>query len=299
MPAIFDGTFLICAQLHPSHRPVSSRIVQELHYILYHQIHPFVNLTHPYTSTGQIHKIPHKPHDIIYPMNSTQLIYAIVSGVLPSLLWLWFWLKEDNLHPEPKSLLTGCFIGGAVAVAMVIPFQMATMEIADESLRYMVWAGIEEILKFGTAFFIALRAHDMDEPIDAMIYMITVALGFAAAENILFILGPLSEGDIARTIVTGNLRFVGATLVHVVSSAMIGLTIGLAFYKEVSTKILFAIIGVILSIVLHTSFNLAIINATALSTLKVFGWVWCGVVVLIILFEEVKAVKPRLVKSPF
>jgi hypothetical protein len=37
---------------------------------------------------------------------------------------------------------------------------------------------------------------------------------------------------------------------------------------------------------------LSIINANSTDTLKAFGWIWGAVVVLIILFEEVKAVHP-------
>ena len=63
-------------------------------------------------------------------------------------------------------------------------------------------------------------------------------------------------------------------------------------FKKKNT-IWFVLLGIILSIVLHTAFNLAIISTTATNTLKVFGGVWITVVILIILFEEIKAVKPK------
>jgi RsiW-degrading membrane proteinase PrsW (M82 family) len=193
----------------------------------------------------------------------------------------------------------GCFIGGGVIVALVLPIQQLALSINSDTVLYTVLAGIEEILKFGVAFFIAFKSKDMDEPIDVMIYMITVALGFSAVENTLYSLKALGESGLTVALINTNLRFVGASLVHVVSSSVIGLCLALVFYKKLSTKIIFTFVGLILSIVLHTSFNLAIINTTALSTLKVFAWVWCAVVILIILFEEIKAIKPSPVKSPF
>lgn len=227
-------------------------------------------------------------------MNLTNLAIGIISGVLPSLLWLWFWLREDNLHPEPRSLLTGTFIAGAAVVIFVLPLQMIAARYAvDESMRYIIWAAIEEILKFAAAFVIAFKSHDMDEPIDAMIYLITVSLGFAAVENVLFIFGPLADGNLATTIVTGNMRFIGATLVHVVCSAIIGFSVGFVFYRSRFVKILSATAGVAIAITLHSLFNLSIIGGTATSTLKTFGWVWAGAVAIIILFEEVKAIQPR------
>ena len=49
--------------------------------------------------------------------------YALLSGVLPALLWLWFWLKEDNLHPEPRKVIARTFISGAIAVIFALIFE--------------------------------------------------------------------------------------------------------------------------------------------------------------------------------
>lgn len=227
-------------------------------------------------------------------MNITTVTYALLSGVLPALLWLWFWRKEDNLHPEPKSLIIKTFIVGAsMVIVAIILEKFATEIITDESNRYIIWATIEELTKFIAVAIVALYSKDMDEPIDAMIYCITVALGFAALENTLFILSPLHNGEIAKGIITGNMRFMGATLVHVVSSAFIGFMIGLSFYRNKFIKVIAVIFGIFIAIVLHSAFNLSIINSTAIDTIKVFGWVWCSIIILLILFEEVKVVKPK------
>lgn len=223
------------------------------------------------------------------------LIYALFAGVLPALLWLWFWLREDNLHPEPRSLITASFIGGMIVVIVAAVLEKYVHDIvSNETYRYIAWAGIEEICKFVAVAIIALPSKNMDEPIDAMIYCITVALGFSALENALFILSPLHSGDIAKGIITGNMRFIGATLVHTVCSAMIGFMIGISFYKNSFLKTISLITGLILAIVLHAGFNLSIINETVTNTLKVFSWVWVAVVILIILFEEIKVVKEEV-----
>ncbi|MDP3962523.1 MAG: PrsW family glutamic-type intramembrane protease [bacterium] len=231
-------------------------------------------------------------------MPLTNIVYALLAGILPAMLWLWFWLKEDNLHPEPRNILAITFIAGGVSVIIAIIFEKIAQDfITDSVYKYVVWAAIEEIVKFSAVAIVALRSKYMDEPIDAMIYCITVALGFSALENALFILSPLNSGQLAASIVTGNLRFIGATLVHVVSSAFIGFAVGLAFYRGAIVKSFSVIIGVIIAVALHTSFNLAIINGTATDTLKVFGWVWVATIILIILFEEVKIIRPMPTKN--
>ena len=227
-------------------------------------------------------------------MNLENIIYALLAGVLPALLWLWFWLREDNLHPEPKSLIAISFLAGCTSVIIAIILEKIAQDfILDTTYRYIAWSAIEEIIKFGVFAIVIFKSKFFDEPIDAMIYLITIALGFAAIDNTLFILSSLSTSELTSSLITGNLRFIGASLVHVVSSAVLGFMIGISIYKNSGLKFFSVLLGIILSIVLHTAFNLAIISTTATNTLKVFGGVWITVVILIILFEEIKAVKPK------
>lgn len=233
-------------------------------------------------------------HAIMRRMNATALVYALLAGLLPSLLWLWFWLKEDNLNPEPRGVIAASFVAGGISVIIAIILEkFIQVTVGDTMLRYVGWAAIEEIVKFAAVAIIAFHAEILDEPVDAMIYCITVALGFAALENAFFILSPLSSGQLGTSIITGNLRFIGATLVHVVSSAAVGFMVGLTLYRSMTAKVLGIISGIILATALHAAFNLAIIYGTATTTLKVFGWVWVAVVILIVLFEEIKAVHPK------
>ncbi|MEK7609994.1 MAG: PrsW family glutamic-type intramembrane protease [Patescibacteria group bacterium] len=228
-------------------------------------------------------------------MSSTALLYAFLSGILPSFIWLWFWLQEDRTHPEPRWLLVCCFLGGMLAVIIAVFAEKYIATLYDDpTIRYTLWATVEEVLKFLVVAIIALRSKFNDEPIDAMIYCIVTALGFAALENAFFIIGPLSDGEIARALVTGNMRFIGATLLHIVSSAAVGFTLGYVFYKGSMAKIWAVIIGLGGSIAIHATFNLSIINAGSSDTLKTFSWIWGAVVILIILFEEVKVVRPKV-----
>jgi RsiW-degrading membrane proteinase PrsW (M82 family) len=124
-----------------------------------------------------------------------------------------------------------------------------------------------------------------------MIYLITTALGFAALENSLFLINSISSNGFLDSIITGNMRFIGATLLHTVSSASIGLFMAFAFYKSRFVKRLSLIIGVITAIVLHTLFNFFIISTSDSGIFWVFAIVWMLVVVLILFFERVKKIK--------
>jgi RsiW-degrading membrane proteinase PrsW (M82 family) len=235
-------------------------------------------------------------------------MYSLAAGLLPSLLWLFFFIHEDSAHKRHRVIVFGCFLGGMIAVILAIPIEQYFSVLfpdlsarvffwnllSSHDIRYTLWVASEECLKFIAVAAIALHTRANEEPIDSMIYCATVALGFAAIENALFIMGPLSNGAISQAIVTGNMRFIGATLVHVVSSSLVGFALGYAFYHRYFAKTVAVILGLVGAIALHTAFNLSIINASSADTLKTFGWVWGAVVIIIILFEEIKAVHPKL-----
>lgn len=231
-------------------------------------------------------------------MTTTTFIYALFAGLIPSFIWLFFWVREDILHPEPRTLLAAVFLGGALSVFIAIIAEGYVRDVvSDVTTRYILWAAIEEIAKFIPVALIALPAFANDEPIDAMIYCITAALGFAALENMLFVMGPLAHGDVSMSIITGSMRFIGATLLHVVCSASIGFALGFTFYKNGYWKWIATLIGIIVASALHAAFNLSIINGTVGGALQSFAWVWGAVVILIILFEEVKVVQPRVPRA--
>src|SRR3989344_3237921 len=138
---------------------------------------------------------------------------AFLGGIIPSLLWLWFWLKEDKKNPEPKGLLSVVFIMGAIAVIFVIPVQkLIQAQIGSPEWQLLLWAAAEEIIKYIAVMIVLYKTNFADEPIDWPIYMITGALGFAALENTLFLIKPLSLGATAVGLLTGQLRFLGSTL---------------------------------------------------------------------------------------
>ncbi len=222
------------------------------------------------------------------------LFYALAGGIIPALLWLWFWLKEDKKKPEPRGLIILSFIAGMFAVAIVLPMEKFAMNFFQEGLILLIiWASIEEIVKYSAIALVAFQSKYFDEPIDAVIYMITVALGFAALENSMFLLEPFKNGEMLVGFLTGNSRFMGATLLHVVASASIGIAIGLSFYKNKFIKYISTTAGLIIAIILHTLFNFFIIKEQV-DTFWVFLTLWTGVIVIILLFEKIKKIKKTI-----
>lgn len=223
-------------------------------------------------------------------MTLTTLGYAFLGGLLPSLIWLYFLLKEDATHPEPKKLIALAFAAGMAVVALALPAeQYAKLLLGDKTLSITIsWALIEEFAKYAAAAIFILWRNAVDETPDYVIYMITVALGFAAVENMLFLLSPLMDGNLATGFFTGNLRFIGSTLLHVVASAAIGFSLAFSAKYHPVGRAAAAALGLILAVALHTAFNTLIMNAGTSTALAAFFLIWMVAVIFFAAFEVLK-----------
>jgi RsiW-degrading membrane proteinase PrsW (M82 family) len=155
-------------------------------------------------------------------MDFSSVLYGML-GFLPGIIWLFFFLQEDSKRAEPKRLIASMFLWGGLATFIVLPLQIAAKyfllagDIAGGNWMHVTaLATIEEILKFAVVYFWIYGRKEFDEPIDAMVYMVVAALGFATVENIATVLRATSAPELL------TLRFIGATLLHSLASGIVG-----------------------------------------------------------------------------
>lgn len=178
------------------------------------------------------------------------------------------------------------------AVIMVLPLQK-TIDSVFPGMTFLaifLWIILEEVFKFFAAYLSGISSVSDNEPIDPVVYMITAALGFAALENTLFILEPLLGKEVVSSVITGNLRFIGASLLHVVSSGIVGLALAFSFYETKKKQFTNTLIALAIAVSFHAGFNLAIVNWGNFGAVFSFGMVWLGVVFLLLMFEKVKTI---------
>ena len=199
---------------------------------------------------------------------------------------MFFYLKKDP-KPEPLSnifrvFFAGCFavipvailellllkgadyIFGAMEVPSIIPFSQIFVSVSfAAAISFIIAPFIEEIIKFASVKKSISRDKEFNEPVDAMIYMIVGALGFAAIENFIYLLKIVfnleipfvftrQEGVGGEFFYTLIFRALGATLLHALSSAFLGYLWALAIIKN---KISYLYKGVISAGLLHLAFN--------------------------------------------
>ncbi len=190
----------------------------------------------------------------------------LLLAFLPPIFWLLFYLREDR-HPEPKRLLLAAFLGGmaaaglAVVIEILILGQRGTLTldgaaVKDTLITFLIIAFIEEYVKYLPVKFLIEKRQDFNEPVDAMIYMMTAALGFAALENALFLL-PVFHQNISLGIDIATNRFLGANLLHALSSGIVGFFLARAWFHPHRKH--FVALGVITASLLHALFNILIL----------------------------------------
>lgn len=219
----------------------------------------------------------------------------------PPLLWLFFYLREDA-HAEPKLLLLLTFFGGMASVLFAIVAECAFVEVFTNAscqegfgysgnnmiVLFLGIAFIEEYVKYLAVKFLVLRRADFDEPVDAMIYLMTAALGFAAVENALFILPLLWHDQALMGLEVITNRFVGANLLHALTSGIVGFFLARAWFSKLRHHYL--AIGLILATILHAIFNYLVLIEADVSegTLYLFGLLTVMAIMVFIDFERLK-----------
>ncbi len=199
---------------------------------------------------------------------------TIFLGLLPGFAWLLFYLKEDT-HPEPKRIVAVVFAAGVLSAvaALVAEFFVSCSFVYGLAgcatkigtgvnltpAMVLVFAVIEEVVKFGAVYLTVSKTKYFDEPIDAMVYMAVAALGFATVENLAALSNPGTPVLLNGIFEIATFRLVGTTLLHTLTASITGYfwALGIRNFKDRT----FLIYGLILASALHAAFNYLILTA--------------------------------------
>lgn len=191
------------------------------------------------------------------------LIPLIIVSLLPIALWLFFFLRCDAKKPEPWFWIALVFVAGIGLAPFVVLLEnfyygYSNILAGNDFYLFLGVAIIEEMIKFIVAYVLMKFNPYFDEPIDAMVYMVVIALGFASIENLALVakefLAATSFWDISQVLI---LRFLGANLLHIICSGLIGFFWAWRLAKK---KRFYYFIGFALAIGLHTVFNFVIME---------------------------------------
>lgn len=198
------------------------------------------------------------------------IILYVLLGILPSLAWLFYYLTKD-LHPEPKRMIMRVFLWGAFITIPVFFVQVGLTKLLDISgidsstspilynliYWFVIIAFSEEFFKYLVFKVKVSNSPHLDEPLDVMLYMVVGALGFAAVENILYILPTIGQMSLGEALVIDLIRSIGAVFLHTLCSGVIGYYLAMSFYKA-RKKGLTVMFGILVATLLHGVFDFSI-----------------------------------------
>ena len=231
--------------------------------------------------------------------NLNYLLITIGLAVLPSLVWFFFYLKEDA-HPEPRYWLFIIFLTGAALAPLVIFLEMTISRFFSfASILYnlegffliiIIAPLVEEIAKYGVTHLALNKTPVLDEPVDGMIYVITAALGFAAIENVFAIFSfvpPGLPGYFGATLNFISLRFITAVALHGLAPGIVGYFFAKYYFIKRNVGLIF--VGLVSAIALHGAYNFLIVRNDSAIFLILTGILLGGATALVIhLFNRLK-----------
>ena len=139
------------------------------------------------------------------------IIVYLLAALLPALFLMRYIYRKDTIEKEPKGMLTGLvFLGVAAAVVAVI-FEtlgesVLTRFLAEGTpaytivMAFLVVAVVEEGAKYLFLLWRTWRDPNFNYRFDGIVYAVFVSLGFAAFENISYVVGYGLTTAIARAL---------------------------------------------------------------------------------------------------
>ena len=160
----------------------------------------------------------------------------IVAATLPAILILFYVYKQDKF-PEPRAIVIKTFLFGCgitLAVKLLIPafddysqkyFTGETYYFFDSFIRA---AFLEELFKLFVLVFYCSRKTEFDEPMDGLVYGVAASLGYAAYENIEYVLYAYNEPSFHLAYV----RALSAVPMHALVGVVMGFLITQSIFEE-------------------------------------------------------------------
>ena len=217
-------------------------------------------------------------------MTVIQLIIMALAPIATIVAYIYF---KDKYEKEPTRLLIISFLLGAiVSVIITTIFYIFFNSFLPLEDKLSVWEQFkqaffvvgfsEELSKYLIVLLFAQRHKEFNEPFDGIVYAVMVSMGFAATENIMYVLQHGAS--------TALLRAFTAVPAHATFGILMGYFMGMAKFKP--NKLFLNLCGLLLAIVFHGAYDFFLF-------INFIPGIWVGAFVSLALglFSSRKAIK--------
>lgn len=183
-------------------------------------------------------------------MAYTLLALALAPGIAITLFIYW----KDKLNKEPLKWLLLCFFLGILSIYPAFYLE----KLIDYGLEQFLWIGspafiitsafaspalVEELLKYTMLRWSVYNKKSFDEPLDGIVYMVMVSMGFATIENIDYVF--------KFGLQTAIVRMLLAVPGHACWAILTGYNVGLAKFNKGRKGNIYILRGLFLAVLFH------------------------------------------------
>jgi RsiW-degrading membrane proteinase PrsW (M82 family) len=234
------------------------------------------------------------------PVNLGPVLAAVMAGI-PAVFWLGFFYLMDRHEPEPKQLVAGVCVLGALIAAPLADFVRsefappAALGVAglspfslDRVLDAVLVVGLsQEMCKYAVVRYTIYMSREFDEPMDGIVYMMACGTGFAVWVNFHRLSGQNHEVYLS----IGAAQAVVTTLAHASFAGVLGYVMGRAKFsrRRAPARGILVMLGLLLAAAFNGQFTLVTgwvvqrglavhpwysVGYAALSAAAIFGIIW-------------------------
>ncbi len=247
-----------------------------------------------------------------HPVYLSPPVAVLLAGI-PASLWLAFFHLQDRHEPEPTHFVVGVFFLGMLVAAPLADFlvgQLAPTEplaraslspfALDRVVRAVLVVGLaQELCKYAAVRYTIYTSPEFDEPMDGVVYMMSVGTGFAVWANYHRLQG--LGGSVYLSI--GAAQAVVITLAHASFAGALGYVLGRARFtrRRPLSRAALLFIGLLGAALLNGQFSLV---ETWFTSSGLASHPWRGVAYAALMATAVFAgllllIRRLLAESPF
>ena len=180
----------------------------------------------------------------------------LLLAIAPAMIFVIFIYLKDKIEKEPISfLIKNFFLGafGSIIITLILGVLFNSIyPLTDEKSifqqfmkAFVVVALVEEFSKYVIVKYYAQKNKEFNEPFDGIVYALTVSMGFAALENVLYIL--------QYGVSTGITRAFTAVPAHATFGILMGYFMGKAKFSK--NRIQLNLLGLLGATIFHGFYN--------------------------------------------
>ncbi|MGJ7919960.1 glutamic-type intramembrane protease PrsW [Neobacillus sp. LXY-4] len=203
------------------------------------------------------------------------MLGILSAGIAPGLALLVYFYLKDQYGSEPISVVFKTFLFGAILVFPIafIQYVFETENLGQSGMihAFVLTGFLEEFVKWFVLIYTVYQHVAFDEPYDGIVYGAAVSLGFATAENILFLFANGLEHAIGRAFLPVSS--------HALFGVIMGFYIGKSKFMTISKRKWLSL-SLILPFILHGIYDYILLNeqkwAMMILPFMLFLW-WLGI----------------------